>query len=476
MFPMSKIKLIDKETIEKIHEGTCEVLEKAGVNFHHESAQKIFKDAGCTVDGCNVKIPRNVFEKALSQTPSSFTMHGIDPKYTFVVGEGQERIHTDPNFGTIIIHEHGKGYREPTMEDLAINNKLLQASEIVDIAGGIPVECTDVPTVGRHLHYFREILRHTTKPFRSYVESYENLQEMFTMFEMVQGTKGYLDNHTCMFVSINPLSPLAYDSHPAQTLIAMAEKHQAVCTLTAAISGFTSPMSILGTAVMQNAEMLAGNTLMQLVNPGAPYMLGPASARPDMRTGLYANGSPEANLINISSMQVAKELYNIPTRTMAGLTDAKVTDAQAGMETMQTLMTAMLGGADVIHGCMASMDSLNLTSFEKFVISEEAFSRVMRTQKGIYNYDTDLSVQEIIDTKPAGTYMMNDATLLNCSDTWRPIVSSQEPFAIWKDGGEKTIVDRALAKWKQMLADAPEMQISKALDDELGAYIKKCGY
>lgn len=176
MFKPNKIQLLDKETIEKIHLGTAEVLEKGGVNFEDVSALKIFKDAGAKVDGKTVYIPINVFEKAMSQTPSSFTMHGLDPKNNILVGEGQTRTHTDPNFGTILIYEEGKGHREPSMEDLAINHKLLQASPICDIAGGIPVEPMDVPSSGRHLHFFREILRHTNKPFRSYVESYKNLQ------------------------------------------------------------------------------------------------------------------------------------------------------------------------------------------------------------------------------------------------------------------------------------------------------------
>ena len=476
MYKPNKIQLLDKATIEKIHLGTAEVLEKAGVIFEDEKALKIFKDAGAKIDGKTVHIPINMFEKAMSQTPSSFTMHGLDEKHTILVGEGQTRTHTDPNFGTILIHEEGKGHREPTMADLAINHKLLQSSPICDIAGGIPVEPADVPTSGRHLHFFREILRHTNKPFRSYVESYDHLQEMFEMYEMIRGQKGYLDNHTCMFVSINPLSPLTYDTNPAQTLIAMAEKHQAVCCLTCAISGFTSPMSMLGTTVMQNAEMLAGNVLMQLVNPNAPFLLGPASARPDMRTGIYANGSPEANLINIASIQVAKEYYNIPARTMAGLTDSKITDAQTGMETMQTLMTAMLGGADLIHGCLASMDSLNTTSFEKLMIAEEAFSRVLRFMEGISSYDTDLCIEEIIETKPAGSYMMNEATLLNCQNTWRPTVSTQEPFAIWKENGEQSITQRAHKRWKSILAECPDMLISKEQDDALGAFIKARGY
>lgn len=476
MFKPTLTRVIDTATVEKIHMGTAQVLERCGVNFEEPTALKYFKDAGAIVDGSNVRIPLALFEKAMSQTPSSFTMTGIDSNKTFLVGEGQTRVHADPNFGCILIHEEGRGHREANMKDLADYHRLLHASEVCDIAGGIPVEPSDVPDLGRNLHLFREILRHTDKPFRSYIGTRKELYEMFDMVNMIKGDPHFLDNNTCMFASINPLSPMLYGSVPTQTLIAMAEKHQSICTLTCAISGFTSPMSMLGTAVMQNAEMLAGNVLLQIVNPGSPFLLGPASARPDMRTGIYANGSPEANLINIASLQVAREYYNIPCRTMAGLTDAKITDAQAGLETMQTLMTAMMGGAHQIHGCLASMDSLNITSFEKLVMSEEIFGRVLRYMEGIYERDYDFSVEEIIETGPTGTYMMNDATLANCYDTWRPTVSTQQPYAIWQEEGGKSLTDRAKERWQSILAECPDMIISKEQDDMLGEYLTKCGY
>ncbi|MCG8470471.1 MAG: trimethylamine methyltransferase family protein, partial [Desulfobacterales bacterium] len=333
MLKSNRFRLADDEMLDKIHEATVEVLETCGVDFEDETARQIMADGGCEVDGWRIRIPREVLEKSIELAPSSFMFHGRNDEKSFLVGEGQSRPHTDPSFGATRIHDLVDGHRDCTMKDLSTFFKLIQASELCDIGGGWPVEPIDIPTEKPHLHVFREMVKTTDKPLRSFVGTTQEVQEYFELFEIAKGEKGYLDNHTCMFASINPVSPLTYAAFPLQTMIEHAKKKQAICTLTCAMSGISSPMSITGAAVMQNAEMLAGNVLLQLVNPGTPYIMGPASCRPDMKTGLYANGSPEANMINALSIQMAVERYKIPVRIMAGITDAKEVDAQAGMET-----------------------------------------------------------------------------------------------------------------------------------------------
>lgn len=258
-------------------------------------------------------------------------------------------------------------------------------------------------------------------------------------------------------------------------MIVFAEKHQAVCLQACAMTGFTSPISLLGTTVLQNAEVLAGNVLLQCVNPGTPFLFGVTSSRANMRTGAYICASPEADLMNIASVQVASQLYKIPTRMMCGITDAKLTDAQAGLETMQTMMTAALAGTNILHG-FGSTDGMNGASHEKFLMSQEIFSRISRLLEGISGHDLDFSVEEILETGPAGTYMINDATLENCHSTWTPTVSTQLPLSLWQEDGCTTLAQRAHTLAKNIIAAAPNMLISQETDKKLDEYIQKCGY
>ena len=58
-------KFVSKEEIKKIHENSLRILEEVGVVFENERAQKIFKDAGATVEDTVVKIPAKLVEDAL---------------------------------------------------------------------------------------------------------------------------------------------------------------------------------------------------------------------------------------------------------------------------------------------------------------------------------------------------------------------------------------------------------------------------
>lgn len=475
MFIPSRIRILDDTTMEKIHMSTAEVLERCGINFENEQAIKILQQAGAHIDGKNVKIPIELFEKSLSMTPSSFTMCGLNKKNAFVVGEGQTRARTDPSFGPIFIQEEGKGRRLPLVKDLIECYKLHQASEFCDVAGGMPVDPTDSPAEGQHLHLLHAMVRHLDKPLRTYISTRKEFEEMCALYEIAAGKKGWLDEHVSFFLTINPLSPMSYEESSLESMILYAEKHQAVCLQSCAITGFTSPMSLLGTTVLQNAEILAGNVLLQTVNPGTPFLFGATSSRPDMRTGSYVCASPEADLMNLPSIQIAKERYHIPTRMMCGITDAKITDAQAGLETMQTMMTAVLAGTDMLHG-MGSIDSMNGTAHEKFLMGQEIFSRINCFMKGILELDSNLSVEEIIETAPSGTYMMNDATIMNCGNTWHPIVSTQDPIAIWEEEGATNLAERARDLAKKVISESPIMLLDKEKDEEIIKFIKKCGY
>lgn len=51
---------------------------------------------------------------------------------------------------------------------------------------------------------------------------------------------------------------------------------------------------------------------------------------------------PLSNLIDRAALQLAQSLYHMPTRTLAGNTDAKVPDIQAGYETMQNYIQLLM--------------------------------------------------------------------------------------------------------------------------------------
>ncbi|MDR1920699.1 MAG: trimethylamine methyltransferase family protein, partial [Candidatus Adiutrix sp.] len=166
MFKMSRLTLVDRDHLKKIHEGTMEVLEKTGIAMENEEALAVWRDHGAKVDGSRVFIPRNLVEKAVESTPAAFKYMALNDSKALTIGEGQERIHVEPNHSPVFIQSLDRGHRQGTIDDLADLYKLHHASEICDINGAVPVEPGDLKGPGRRARMFYELIKHTDKALR----------------------------------------------------------------------------------------------------------------------------------------------------------------------------------------------------------------------------------------------------------------------------------------------------------------------
>lgn len=466
------IRMQDQQGLEEIHEASVKVLETVGVELKSETALELFKSRGAVNDGNRVKIPRKMLESSIESAPSSFVLHGRNEAQSITIGEGQERTHVEPSNGCIHAQSLDGGRWLAGIEDLVNFIKLAQASEVCTINGGIPVEPSDINTDTAYLRILFETLRHTDKPIRSNIGTRKEIEAMFRMVEIAKGRPGYLEENAAIYVSINPLSPLAFDGEPLDAIMTYAEHGQPVTVLSCALAGISAPMSLRGASVMQNAEILAGLTLTQLVRPGAPFIYAPASAVPNMQTGQYVTGSPESNVINIANIQLARELYRLPTRTMAGLTDAKIVDAQSGMETMQNLFGCMMGGASIINECLGVLDSIMTNSYEKFILDQEMISRILTFMKGFEGTKGDLAAEVIEEIGPRGTFLYHASTFSNCRNAWRPDASNWDNYEKWQESGELDAAMNASAVYKKILSEAPDSMLDPAVEEELMAYVR----
>ena len=78
------------------------------------------------------------------------------------------------------------------------------------------------------------------------------------------------------------------------------------------MAGASSPVSLSGTLVTHNAEVLAGITLAQLTERGAPVVYGSSTTAMDLRLASASVGSPECGLINAAVAQLAR-CYLLPS-------------------------------------------------------------------------------------------------------------------------------------------------------------------
>jgi len=468
----SNFRLLKTETLSKIHEASLDILSNTGVVFQSKECLDIFKNHGAKVEGQIVFIPEEMVEKAVKSSPETFQWEALNPDRSIIVGKGQEGIHVSMNNGPIYIQDLDKGRRPGTMEDLINLYKLGQQSKICSIVGQIPVEPSDVKNPHRYLDIFKQLLHHTDKPLFGYVGTQKEINQMFDMVKIYMGDSDCLTSKHLIGVSLNPLSPLQYDKTPCETMLAYAKHGQPIMVLTCAMAGVTAPVDPMGTVVLQNVEILAGLVLSQLINEGTPFIYSPASAIPNMRTASYITGSPVSNHINMAGIQLATELYGIPTRCMAGLTDSKTIDCQAGFETMQNYLMLAMSGVNVVNECFGILDAIMTVSYEKFIIDEEIMSRSACVVKGIDSFEDDFSKNIIKEVGHGGSYLMHPSTLKYCRSFWEPLVSETGSFDNWKKNGEQDIKQKANKMFKEILKNCPDMIIDQEVRIDLEKYVK----
>jgi trimethylamine--corrinoid protein Co-methyltransferase len=241
----------------------------------------------------------------------------------------------------------------------------------------------------------------------------------------------------------------------------------------ATIAGVTGPIKPLGTAVLQNIENLAGIVLTQLINPGNPVVYSHGGTTGYMKYASFSSGAPEMMLINVVNVQMALDFYHLPDRCMPAMTESSKVDCQAGYETMQGMLMAMLSGTHFLHESLGCIESIMTTSYEKIIIDEELFSRAVHICEGIDTSDAALSVDIIQAVGHTGTYLDHSSTLAHFRENWIPFVSDWDaPSRSFPSENDEDVLVRANRIWKQRLRNAPESLIDREIDKELIAYIK----
>jgi len=245
--------------------------------------------------------------------------------------------------------------------------------------------------------------------------------------------------------------------------MAYAKNNQVNMVLSAPMAGLTGPLDMYGMVALINAEVLAGLCLSQAVNPGSPFIYSWGGLTSDMRWANSIGAAPEGSLINMTVMQLAR-FYKLPSRAMAGISEAKMVDYQAGMETAPNYLTLSLCGVQMVNQSVGVLDSLMSTSYEKWILDEELLSRTNRMASGLGNFDHDDIFSKIDVVPHSGNYLLEKSTFDACRKVWKPQVSFWQPYEEWEKN-KPDIVEIAYKKWQKRIDDCnkPLLDRDKAL-------------
>jgi trimethylamine---corrinoid protein Co-methyltransferase len=298
--------------VQDIHLATLEVLERTGVWVELEEALDIFADGGCRVDheARIVRIPPHVVEEAIASAPPSVVLCGRDPKNDIVVGAGRVGF---SNFGEgikVVDPETGE-LRASTKQDLCDIARLVDALPEVDVFE-MAVVSGDQPPESFSLHNHEAAIVSQTKPISGGAQDGRAVHTTVEMLAAVQGGPDAVRERPMMVMGTCPVSPLKLVRDFCEIVIESARVGLPSCVLSMAMAGGSSPVTLAGTLVTHNAEVLAGIVLAQLTERGSKVLYGSSTTAMDLRLVAASVGSPECALISAGAAQLARQ-YRLPS-------------------------------------------------------------------------------------------------------------------------------------------------------------------
>jgi len=331
------------------------------------------------------------------------------------------------------------------------------------------IEPQDVDLGVRHLATTRSTLVLTDKVPFAYARGRAAVADCFEMVRLANGIDhDAFRSRPHVWTNINTNSPRQLDTAMCLGIIDFAEAGQASIMTPFTLSGAMAPVSLAGALVLQHAEALAAITLAQVVRRGAPVIYGAFTSNVDMRSGSPAFGTPETARAAIASGQLARHI-GVPWRSQAAST-SNVEDAQAGYETMVSMMGTVMGGANVVVHAAGWQEGGLTASLEKFVLDVEMLQIVAEMFTPLDTSEPELALGSIAEVAPGGHFFGTEHTLQRFDTAfYEPTVFSRENFGQWTEHGAVTSAQRASATWQQWSADAalPPIESDRlaALDD-----------
>jgi trimethylamine--corrinoid protein Co-methyltransferase len=316
-------------------------------------------------------------------------------------------------------------------------------------------------------------IKYSDKCFMGNTMGARAARECFQMASILFGGRADLASSPVIFGIVGSLTPLKYDARMLGALMEYAAAGQPLVIASLAIAGATGPVTMAGNLALQNAEVLAGIVLAQLVREGTPVIFGGSSTNAELHNGTLSIGSPEMAMNTAATAQIAR-YYKLPVRSGGAVCDAKSPDAQASYESMMSLLMAQLSGINFVLHSAGILESYNCMSYEKFIIDDEMCGMVKRIKRG-YEVNPDTLAFDIVrEVGPGGHFLDKDHTFEHFrTEFHQPQLSNRDDFVFWQAKGCPRTMELANKKYKQILETYEAPELPPDVDKDLLKFIEK---
>ena len=445
-----KLDMLSESFIDQIVSEALDVLGKTGVLIENDEALRLLANAGCDCKGQTVLFKETLVRESLKTTPHSIEVYDRSGDLTMNL-EG-DAIHFDPGSGALtILDPVTLEERDPVTRDLvrfavltdALPNIAAQSTEMIS---------TDVPEAMQDRYRLYIGLQFCKKPVVTGTFALESFEIMKDMLVAVRGSESALKEKPLAIFDCCPSPPLKWSNLTCQNLIDAAKAGIPAELISMPLAGATAPVTLSGALVQLTAENLSGIVIHQLAHPGSPIIFGGSPAAFDMRKGTTPMGAMETMMINAAFVQIGKHL-GLPTHSYMGLSDAKIVDGQAGLETGMGALVAALAGANAISG-VGMLNFESCQSLEKLVLDNEICGMALRMVRGIEARGDRLGGDLYGDIYNGQHFLASEETLrwFRKEMDQPGTVIDRDTYDVWKSQGKKSAWDRACEEVERIMS------------------------
>jgi len=414
---------INREQIRLIHKASLTILDDPGIICFNEHAADILDNAGCKVKSedseqgtWRIRFSKKVIDNALETVPKKVLLGARNPDNKLLLdaeepvsyfGTGSEtniflrtelekfvKKNDSSQIRTFPVYKKERG----SIKNLCTSAKLCNNLSNVDFfIRNVNIQDKEITSDNKDVNIFFASLKYITKHVQAGLVNIEKLRDVINLAEIVAGgEKKFRENPIISFITCLIKSPLQMVEDTTEKLISIAKTGVPVVISSSPQGGSTAPIQEEGMTALINAEILAGITLAQIVNPGAPVLYGavPVRARLDTLHDLY--GAPEFIHYNTDCIQMAR-YYGIPCYSTAGVGDAKVPGLQATLEKVFSQLEIAEAGAQYIHYAIGLLEKTNRFSPLQAVLDDAQINIVKEIlrQPGFNKQETESAVHQV---------------------------------------------------------------------------------
>jgi trimethylamine---corrinoid protein Co-methyltransferase len=452
--------------IDQIHEAVLDLLESLGLSQAPQCMiDLVTSNGGTYTDNGRLLFPRELVSDALTGIRRNVTLWSRRDSYHLDISGARVHVGTGGAAPRILdIDTHT--YRETTIRDLYDMARIVDQQEHIHFFSR-PVVGTDAPNpLQLDINTLYACLAGTSKHICISATLPENIKTIADICYLVAGgEENFRQRPFLTIMATHVVPPMRFATESCE-IVEQAVRHGIpVQLISAGQMGATSPVTLAGSIVQAVAESLAGIVFAWLVDASAAIIFAPKPLVSDLRTGAMCGGGGEQAVVMAAAAQMGRH-YQLPVACIAGYSDAKVHDAQAGYEKSLSVALAAHAGCNMISHACGTLASMLGSSLESFIIDNDMLGGVLRSVHGVEVNAETIALDSIRDVvNGEGHYLGHPQTLERMeTDYVYPQVADRQTPDGWTEDGSLDMLARARYKAREILSRPPTVHLDPAVD------------